>query len=347
MTELKSNEPVKVPWVTFCMTTFKRPDFLRNQLYNLLRQTFQDFAIIISDNDTDASAKAVVAEINDPRIEYYTNEANLGMVKSFNRSLAKAKSEYVVMITDDDPAYPDMLQTLYDLSIAHPGYGIYYGGCDILCTSPTTAHTSRLRVGTNSCLANLPIGTVRKYTGEEFAYAYFDGSLDCHILWSTGIVKRSIAMKIDGMPDFGAPYNTDFGYIVLSGSQEGAVLLNTSLGSQVVHGTNYGFTESNFEKFYITPEGFYKWIFDRFPNGYNYPGLKKSVETFLGRWVVEYAVSIKKYMREKKMPQKEFDKWVDKIFGISFIRKWKLKYYLAVYFPGLFKIALAIVKKIR
>ena len=68
------------------------------------------------------------------------------------------------------------------------------------------------------------------------------------------------------MPDFGAPYNTDFGFIVLSGAREGAVLINTSLGCQVVHGQNYGFTEADFEKFYITPEAFYNSIINNLPS---------------------------------------------------------------------------------
>ena len=267
------------------------------------------------------------------------------MVKSFNRSLARATSEYVVMITDDDPVYPDMLQTLYDLSLQYPGYGMYYGGCDIQCDTPTVAKSSRLKVGTNSCLANLPIGTIRTYKGNEFAFAYFNGSLGCHILWSTGIVKREIALRIEGMPDFGAPYNTDFGYIVLSGAQEGALLLNTSLGCQVVHGTNYGYTESDYDKFYVTPNGFYKWVMDRLPKEHNYAGLNKHIETFLGRWVVEYAVSIKKFLRANKKMDENFNSHVKKIFRIPYIRKWKRKYIIATRFPDLFELLIEIKKR--
>src|SRR5664279_265888 len=109
-------EPVtdNKPWVSFCMTTYKRPEFLRNQLLSLQKQTFSNFKVIISDNDREASGESIVREINDPRIIYACNEVNLGMVKSFNRSLAKADTEYVVMSTDDDPVYPQMLQTLND-----------------------------------------------------------------------------------------------------------------------------------------------------------------------------------------------------------------------------------------
>lgn len=326
-----------IPWVTFCMTTYKRPQFLKDQLQSILKQTFKNFNIIISDNDIDASAKKIVEEIKDPRISYYSNETNLGMVKSFNRSLGRARSEYVVMITDDDPVYPQMLETLYDLTQKYPGYGMYIGGCDIMCHNPVVAQTSRLKVGTNSCLANFPVGTVRVYNGQEFPFSYFKGEIGGHLLWSTGIVKREIAVLIDGMPDYGAPYNTDFGFIVLSGSQSGAVLINTSLGCQVVHGANYGFTESEFEKLYITPDSFYKWVKDRLPKSNDYTGLDKFIEIFLARWVVEYSVSIDKFFRINKGNRENFDKYVRKIFKISYLRKWKLKYSLAVRFPAMFE----------
>lgn len=334
MEETIDNEP----WVTFCMTTYKRPEFLRNQLNSLLKQTFTKFRIIISDNDTSASGELIVKEINDPRISYACNETNLGMVKSFNRSLARANTEYVVMITDDDPVYPEMLQTLYDLTIKYPGYGIYYGGCDIMCMNPDVARSSRLKVGTNSCLANLPIGAIRTYKGLEFPLAYFKGEIGGHILWSTGIVKREIALVIGGMPDFGAPYNTDFGYIVLSGARQGVVLLNTSLGCQVVHGQNYGFTEADFEKFYITPDAFYNTIINNLPNSVDLTELKKPLQTFIARWVVEYAVSIKKFMRDKKISDKNFDIVTKKIFQIPYLKKWKIKYFLASNFPRFFEL---------
>ena len=51
------------------MTTYKRPEFLKTQLLSLLQQTFANFQMIISDNDTEKSGEKVVKEINDPRIQ--------------------------------------------------------------------------------------------------------------------------------------------------------------------------------------------------------------------------------------------------------------------------------------
>src|SRR5439155_14160305 len=100
------------PRVSFCMTTRRRPEFLLQTLESLQRQTFADFEAIVSDNDPAGSGRAVVEGLKDARFRYYCNGEDLGMNASFNRSLSRAQGEFVVMITDDDPVYPDMVETL-------------------------------------------------------------------------------------------------------------------------------------------------------------------------------------------------------------------------------------------
>src|ERR1043165_2512224 len=111
------------PFASFCFSTYKRPAYLKSTLQSILRQSFTDFEVIVSDNDSEQSGKPSVEFFNDSRFFYQANESNLGMKKSFNRSLEKAKGQYIVMIADDDPVYPDMLETLFDLQKEFPGYG--------------------------------------------------------------------------------------------------------------------------------------------------------------------------------------------------------------------------------
>src|SRR3954451_7827687 len=98
------------------MTTRRRPDFLLKTLRSLQRQTVSDFEGIICDNDPAASGRAVVEGLNDKRFRYYANGEDLGMNASFNRSLMMAQGTFVVMITDDDPIYNEMLEILLSLS---------------------------------------------------------------------------------------------------------------------------------------------------------------------------------------------------------------------------------------
>src|SRR5688572_5340477 len=122
------------PLVSFCFTTFKRHDHLRATLQSILNQTFSDYEVIVSDNDPEQTGRKAVEGFNNPKFKYFPNAENLGMKKSFNKSLERSTGEYIVMIADDDPVYPDMLATLVQLKTNYPGYGMYLGGCDWFCT---------------------------------------------------------------------------------------------------------------------------------------------------------------------------------------------------------------------
>ena len=92
---------INKPWVSFCMSTFNRPEFLKAQITSLLQQTLHDFEIIISDNDPNGGAKVIVDFFNDDRIKYSCNGKNLGIIHSYNGSMNRATGEYIVIVTDD------------------------------------------------------------------------------------------------------------------------------------------------------------------------------------------------------------------------------------------------------
>lgn len=105
---------------------------------------------------------------------YFSNGENLGMIKSFNKSIERAASDYIVMITDDDPVYPDMLETLVKLNKDFPGYGMYLGGCDWFCTAPDVASLYKLKIGTNSCLSNeYELNHIMTLHSHEFLKLFF------------------------------------------------------------------------------------------------------------------------------------------------------------------------------
>src|SRR6187397_681190 len=95
------------PLVSFCFTTYKRHVHLLHTLESIRKQSFQDFEVIVSDNDPEKSGRVIVEGFNDNKFKYFPNEQNLGMKKSFNKSLERSSGEYIVMIADDDPVYPE------------------------------------------------------------------------------------------------------------------------------------------------------------------------------------------------------------------------------------------------
>ena len=335
------------PWVSFCMSTYKRPLFLKQQLESLLKQNFTDFEIVISDNDVEGSGKTIAESFGDSRINYQTNSENLGMVKSFNHSLAKAKGEFVVMITDDDPVYSDMLQTLYDLSRKYPGYGVYHGGCEILCYSPITAKAMRGKVGINSCLSSeMEYNEEKLYSADEFPYIFFKGKLGSLLLWSCGIIKREILVGNGGMPDYGVEYMTDHAYTVVNCSHSGMVYINRALGHQAIHGENFGFSQvKNLDKYISTPELFCKWVEERLSKRSDWAELKKIMHSFVGRSMVEFSLFISKSFKTANYPEKEFKKAFKKVFDIPYLKKWRYKYLLLSKYPATFQYLLHLKQK--
>ena len=157
------------PAVSFCISTYKRTDYLQKQLEAILKQTLPNWEVIVSDNDAEnCSAKQVVDSFEDSRFHYLSNTENLGMVKSFNRSLSHAKGRFVVMLTDDDPVYPAMLETLLALERQYPGYGMYMGSHNTYYEKLWLSQLANRSPGLYSGLANLEIGAVREFSSYTF-----------------------------------------------------------------------------------------------------------------------------------------------------------------------------------
>ena len=89
--------------VSVIITTYKRPDYLRQAIESVLKQTFKDFELIIVDDDPESqNLEKVILSYRDPRIIYIKNEENLGGAKSLNVGLKVANGDYIAILDDDD-----------------------------------------------------------------------------------------------------------------------------------------------------------------------------------------------------------------------------------------------------
>jgi glycosyltransferase involved in cell wall biosynthesis len=332
------------PWVSFCMSTYKRPKLLSKTIDSILNQTFQDFEIVISDNDIEASAKLIAIGKNDSRIKYHCNGSNLGMIDSFNKSIERATADYVVMITDDDPLYPFMLERLYDLYSRYPNYGVYHGGCNVLCETPQLAESLRLKIGINSCLASTKnLDDIVCYSKDTFALAFLGGNISEYLLWSVGVVKKSILLDIGGIPNYGSPIFGDLCFTILTGSHSGLVYQNTAFGHQTIHGKNFGY--GNYKSLLLAPKGFYDWVKVRLQNRHDWELIDKAFKDYIGRVTVGTASTFYHFLRNNKIDKKELNSILKELFSIDFIRKWKFKYYLLTRHPDTFTYLLALKNK--
>lgn len=320
------------PLISFCITTFKRKDYLGKTLQSIALQTYSSLEVIVSDNDTEQSGREVVEGFGDPRFRYYANEENLGMKKSFNRSLQKSTGKFIVMIADDDPVYPDMLETLVKLSEQYPSYGLYLGGCNWFCTNPKIASLYSLKVGMNSCLANKNVGVVEEYSSSEFLKNFFNFNIFPSYLWSTGMVRREILIEKGGVPDYDTAFLGDYAYLSIMASHSGCVVINYPLGHQTIHEQNFGRAQN--EQIARAATNFITYVSGKINHVPDWPVIEKKLVHFVGLWVLTHLAFLKRYYSFFKSEEPvDLSIYEKEIFALPMMKKYRVKYLLKTKTP--------------
>lgn len=108
--------------ISVIMPARNAEEFLEDSIRSILNQTFKNFEfIIINDGSTDNSLKIIkkYAKENE-RIKIINNIKNLGLNKSINKGLKKAKGKYIARFDADDIALPKRLKIQYNYLERNP-----------------------------------------------------------------------------------------------------------------------------------------------------------------------------------------------------------------------------------
>lgn len=97
------------PTVTVCIPTYRGAHLLGATLASVLAQTWQDFELLVVDDQSPDDTADCVAAFQDPRIRYHRNPSNLGPEGNWNRCLDLARGRYFKLLPHDDLLAPDCL----------------------------------------------------------------------------------------------------------------------------------------------------------------------------------------------------------------------------------------------
>lgn len=96
--------------VSIVIPTRNRAHLLRSSLKSALEQNYDNFEIVISDNNSTDETKKVVDSFNDSRIRYFKTDRDLTMPDNWEFALEKTKGEYITYLTDDCYLFPNCLK---------------------------------------------------------------------------------------------------------------------------------------------------------------------------------------------------------------------------------------------
>ncbi len=103
--------PGNPPAVSVILPAFNAEKYLGEALDSILSQTFADFELIaVNDGSTDRTLE-ILRGNSDYRIRIVSNDKNLGLAKSLNEGISKARGRYIARQDADDISLPERLNT--------------------------------------------------------------------------------------------------------------------------------------------------------------------------------------------------------------------------------------------
>ena len=92
------------PLVSVVITSYNRANLIEGAIQSALAQDYPNLEIIISDNcSTDNTEEVIEKYLSNPKIRYYKNEQNIGMIPNFKLATEqRSKGDYITYVSSDD-----------------------------------------------------------------------------------------------------------------------------------------------------------------------------------------------------------------------------------------------------
>ena len=125
---------VKVPSVSIGFPVYNAAQFLDETIRSILRQSYTDFELIISDNaSTDCTFHICRSYAQrDDRIRLFQNEINQGAAYNYNKVLELARGRFFLWHAMDDLIDPEFLAVCVDLLNNNPSASVAYTGARVI-----------------------------------------------------------------------------------------------------------------------------------------------------------------------------------------------------------------------
>jgi glycosyltransferase involved in cell wall biosynthesis len=109
--ETKGDSAEDTPIVSVGLPVFNGEKYLEDALISILKQTYIDFELIISDNCSTDHTQNICQKYAalDRRIRYYRNDRNLGAPMNYNHAVKLSRGKYFKWASHDDLLAPEYL----------------------------------------------------------------------------------------------------------------------------------------------------------------------------------------------------------------------------------------------
>jgi glycosyltransferase involved in cell wall biosynthesis len=150
------------PLVSVLVPAFNAGRFIATTLTSALRQTLEDFEVIVLDDGSTDDTVEQVRAFRDPRLRL-TERAHRGAPAALNAGLALARGQYVALLDHDDVWLPSKLARHVAFFEGYPAATVTFSWCGLIDEHdrPITVHPSHWRgpISFSQLLEDYVVGT--------------------------------------------------------------------------------------------------------------------------------------------------------------------------------------------
>ena len=102
-------------------------NYIRDCIDSIVNQTYSNWILTVSDNQSSDQTESIVASFGDPRIIYFKQTSDVGMIANFNSCIDRCDSEYYAILSHDDKYYSNTaLEEAITLLNKHEDVAVVY-----------------------------------------------------------------------------------------------------------------------------------------------------------------------------------------------------------------------------
>jgi len=114
---------IKTPLISVLVVSYNNEKYIKQTIESCLDQDFDDFEIIISDDNSNDGSWEIIKKIENRRIRAFKQDKNLGEYRNRNFCLEMAKGDFVIFMDGEDLFYPHALRQLSYYIVKYPKAG--------------------------------------------------------------------------------------------------------------------------------------------------------------------------------------------------------------------------------
>ncbi|MDN4495103.1 glycosyltransferase family 2 protein [Ureibacillus aquaedulcis] len=120
------------PFVSVIIPTYNRANQVLEAIQSVLNQTYQDFEILVIDDNSSDNTSQIINDLKDPRIYYYKLSKNQGAPTARNIGIKKSKGDLIAFLDSDDQWVFNKLEKQIEIINNDNNIGLVYTGIKVI-----------------------------------------------------------------------------------------------------------------------------------------------------------------------------------------------------------------------